>query len=51
MDILKKDMLYLFDFFGGIDMSATLKNVSGKFSVKYNLNLILVDEDNIRYFK
>ncbi|CAD8186298.1 unnamed protein product [Paramecium octaurelia] len=38
-------------FLSGIDMSPTLKNVSGKFSVKYILNLILVDEDDRKYFK
>ncbi|CAD8184717.1 unnamed protein product [Paramecium pentaurelia] len=38
-------------FLSGINMSPTLKNVSGKFSVKYILNLILVDEEDRRYFK
>ncbi|CAK82895.1 unnamed protein product (macronuclear) [Paramecium tetraurelia] len=38
-------------FLSGIDMSPTLKNVSGKFSVKYILNLILIDEDDRKYFK
>ncbi|CAD8182131.1 unnamed protein product [Paramecium pentaurelia] len=38
-------------FLSGIDISPTFKNVSGKFSVKYILNLILVDEDDRRYFK
>ncbi|CAD8079273.1 unnamed protein product [Paramecium primaurelia] len=38
-------------FLSCIDMSSTFTNVSGKFSVKYILNLILVDEDDRRYFK
>ncbi|CAD8087483.1 unnamed protein product [Paramecium primaurelia] len=38
-------------FLSGINMSPTLKNVSGKFSVKYILNLILVDDEDRRYFK
>lgn len=38
-------------FLSGINMSPTFKNVNGKFSVKYILNLILVDEDDRRYFK
>lgn len=38
-------------FLSGINMSPTFKNVNGKFSVKYILNLILVDEDDRKYFK
>jgi hypothetical protein len=30
---------------------ATYKNVSNRFSVKYYLNLVLVDEEDRRYFK
>jgi len=32
-------------------MTPSHKNINGKFSVKYILNLILVDEDDRRYFK
>lgn len=35
----------------GVDMTPSHKNINGKFSVKYILNLILVDEDDRRYFK
>ena len=38
-------------YLSGVDMTPSFKNVSGKFSVKYILNLILVDEDDRRYFK
>lgn len=38
-------------YLSGVDMTPSHKNVSGKFSVKYILNLILVDEDDRRYFK
>jgi len=33
------------------DMTPTYKNVHNKFSVKYYLNLVLVDEEDRRYFK
>lgn len=38
-------------FLSGYDMTPSFKNVCGKFSVKYFLNLVLVDEDDRRYFK
>jgi len=38
-------------FLGGFDLTPTYKTVHNKFSVKYFLNLILVDEDDRRYFK
>lgn len=38
-------------YLSGVDMTPSHKNVAGKFSVKYILNLILVDEDDRRYFK
>ncbi len=33
------------------DLAPTYKNVHNKFSVKYYLNLVLVDEEDRRYFK
>merc|ERR1712188_253782 len=38
-------------FLGGFDLTPTYKNVQNKFSLKYYLNLVLVDEDDRRYFK
>ncbi|CAD8058956.1 unnamed protein product [Paramecium primaurelia] len=38
-------------YLSGVDVTPSVKNVNGKFSVKYILNLILVDEDDRRYFK
>eukprot|EP00301_Raphidiophrys_heterophryoidea_P019784 c4638_g1_i1.p1 GENE.c4638_g1_i1~~c4638_g1_i1.p1 ORF type:complete len:306 (+),score=105.13 c4638_g1_i1:1-918(+) len=38
-------------FLGGYDMTPTMRNVHSKFSVKYYLNLVLVDEEDRRYFK
>eukprot|EP00932_Pfiesteria_piscicida_P018783 SRR837773.5630.p1 GENE.SRR837773.5630~~SRR837773.5630.p1 ORF type:complete len:135 (-),score=65.85 SRR837773.5630:82-429(-) len=35
----------------GFELSPTYKNVQNKFSVKYFLNLVLVDEEDRRYFK
>ncbi|PRP76458.1 vacuolar protein sorting-associated protein 26 [Planoprotostelium fungivorum] len=38
-------------FLGGFDLTPTYKDVVNKFSVTYILNLVLVDEDDRRYFK
>lgn len=41
-----------FDFFSrGFDLTPTFREVNKKFSVRYYLNLVLVDEENRRYFK
>uniref|UniRef100_A0A0G4HHJ0 Vacuolar protein sorting-associated protein 26 n=1 Tax=Chromera velia CCMP2878 TaxID=1169474 RepID=A0A0G4HHJ0_9ALVE len=38
-------------YMSGFDLTPTYKNVLNKFSVKYFLNLVLVDEEDRRYFK
>ena len=39
-------------FLGGFDaLTPTFRNVNNKFSVKYHLNLVLIDEEDRRYFK
>lgn len=38
-------------FMGGFELTPTYRNVHNKFSVKYYLNLVLVDEEDRRYFK
>jgi vacuolar protein sorting-associated protein 26 len=39
-------------FLGGHDqLTPTFRNVNNKFSVKYFLNLVLIDEEDRRYFK
>jgi vacuolar protein sorting-associated protein 26 len=38
-------------FLEGHDLTPTFRNVHSKFSVKYYLNLVLVDEEDRRYFK
>jgi len=38
-------------FLGAFDLTPTYKNICGKFNVKYLLNLVLVDEEDRRYFK
>jgi len=35
----------------GFDLTPTYKNVQNKFTVKYFLNLVLIDEEDRRYFK
>uniref|UniRef100_A0A1I7XSV6 PDZ domain-containing protein n=1 Tax=Heterorhabditis bacteriophora TaxID=37862 RepID=A0A1I7XSV6_HETBA len=38
-------------FLGGYDLAPTMRDVSKKFTVKYLLNLVLIDEEDRRYFK
>jgi len=38
-------------FLGAFDLTPTYRNVHNRFSVKYYLNLVLVDEEDRRYFK
>eukprot|EP00249_Psilotum_nudum_P010691 c22701_g2_i1 orf=267-1163(+) len=38
-------------FLSPYDLTPTYRNVNNKFSVKYYLNLVLVDEEDRRYFK
>jgi len=38
-------------FLSPYELTPTYKNVHNKFSVKYYLNLVLVDEEDRRYFK
>lgn len=38
-------------FLAGYDLTPTFREVNKKFSVRYYLNLVLVDEENRRYFK
>ena len=38
-------------FLGGFELAPTMREVSKKFSVRYFLNLVLVDEEDRRYFK
>lgn len=38
-------------FLGGYDLTPTMRDINKKFSVRYYLNLVLVDEEERRYFK
>jgi vacuolar protein sorting-associated protein 26 len=38
-------------YLSGLNLTPTYKNIHNKFSVKYFLNLVLVDEEDRRYFK
>lgn len=38
-------------FLSGLDLQPTYRNINNRFSVKYYLNLVLVDEEDRRYFK
>ena len=38
-------------FMSGFDFTPSYDNINNKFSCKYFVNLVLVDEDERRYFK
>lgn len=38
-------------FLGAYDLTPTMKDVNRKFSVRYFLNLVLLDEEDRRYYK
>ena len=38
-------------FLGHFDLTPTYRNVHSKFSVKYYISLVLVDEEDLRYYK
>ncbi|XP_064384066.1 vacuolar protein sorting-associated protein 26A-like [Halichondria panicea] len=38
-------------FLAGYDLTPTMRDINKKFSVRYYFNLVLVDEDERRYFK
>ncbi|XP_014788530.2 vacuolar protein sorting-associated protein 26B-like [Octopus bimaculoides] len=38
-------------FLSGYDLTPTMRDINKKFSVRYHLNLVLVDEEERRYFK
>jgi len=38
-------------FLSGFDITPTFRDVNMKFSARYYLNLVLIDEENRRYFK
>lgn len=38
-------------FLAGYDLTPTMRDINKKFSCRYYLNLVLVDEEERRYFK
>lgn len=38
-------------FLAGYEMTPTMRDINKKFSVRYYLNLVLIDEEERRYFK
>nr|CAD2204011.1 unnamed protein product [Meloidogyne enterolobii] len=38
-------------FLAGYDLTPTMRDVAKRFSVRYFLNLVLIDEEDRRYFK
>eukprot|EP01126_Amoeba_proteus_P019189 TRINITY_DN1982_c0_g1_i8.p1 TRINITY_DN1982_c0_g1~~TRINITY_DN1982_c0_g1_i8.p1 ORF type:complete len:205 (-),score=43.42 TRINITY_DN1982_c0_g1_i8:44-658(-) len=48
---VKAELIPVRVLLGAFPLTPTYKNVHGKFSVKYSLNMVLVDEEDRRYFK
>ena len=48
---LKNEVIPIRLFLAGMDVTPSYREVSKRFSVRYYLNLILVDEEGRRYFK
>lgn len=38
-------------FLAGYELTPTMRDINKKFSVRYYLNLVLIDEEERRYFK
>lgn len=38
-------------FLAGYELTPTMRDINKKFSVRYYLNLVLIDEEEKRYFK
>jgi len=47
----KNEIIPIRMFLKCIDLTPTYNNINNRFSVKYFLNLVLIDEDDRRYFK
>eukprot|EP01127_Copromyxa_protea_P004365 TRINITY_DN1422_c0_g1_i1.p1 TRINITY_DN1422_c0_g1~~TRINITY_DN1422_c0_g1_i1.p1 ORF type:complete len:371 (+),score=92.83 TRINITY_DN1422_c0_g1_i1:40-1113(+) len=48
---VKAELIPVRVYLGAFPLTPTYKNIHGKFSVKYSLNMVLVDEEDRRYFK
>jgi vacuolar protein sorting-associated protein 26 len=51
MNVLTGETIPIRLFLGGFDLTPTFRDVNKRFSVRYYLNLVLIDEENRRYFK
>lgn len=47
----KEEVIPIRLYLSGVDLTPSHKNISNKFTVKHFLNLVLVDEEDRRYFK
>ncbi|OII76359.1 vacuolar protein sorting 26 [Cryptosporidium andersoni] len=48
---VKQEFIPLRMYLSGFDLTPTYKNIQNKLSVRYFLNLVIVDEEDRRYFK
>jgi len=51
VDIVSGESIPIRLFLSPYELTPTHRNINNKFSVKYYLNLVLVDEEDRRYFK
>uniref|UniRef100_A0A1I8BZP7 Vacuolar protein sorting-associated protein 26 n=1 Tax=Meloidogyne hapla TaxID=6305 RepID=A0A1I8BZP7_MELHA len=50
-DVIVGKIYFLLTFLAGYDLTPTMRDVAKRFSVRYFLNLVLIDEEDRRYFK
>lgn len=50
-DVVEGETIPIRLFLGGFELTPTFRDVNKKFSTRYYLNLVLIDEENRRYFK
>lgn len=46
-----KEIIPIRLYFSGIELTPSYKNINNRMSVKHTINLILIDEEDRRYFK
>ena len=50
-DFIKGEIIPIRLYLSSFDLAPTYRDINKKFSTRYFLNLVLVDEDNRKYFK
>lgn len=49
--LIRGELIPIRMYLAGVDLTPSCSNVAGKYTVKHFINLVLVDEEDRRYFK